>query len=84
MFVLRNLGINLNDYKIHRSRYSRDDQKRIDAGWRMLDTIAFMNKNSISTVSQAREFENINIHKIEHYELIRKKFRNKLYVARRF
>ena len=82
MFMLKNFGINLNDYKSKREYLTREQQKKYDAIWRSIKIVSSLNELGITNREEAvRQDEELQ-KGIERLELIQKEARNKVRVAK--
>ena len=83
MFMLKNFGINLNDYKAKREYLTREQQKKYDAVWRSIKISSSLNEQGITNRQEAIN-QDLELQKgIERLELIQKELRQKKRVARR-
>ena len=82
MFMLKNFGINLNDYKAKREYLTREQQKKYDAVWRSMKIASSLNEQGITNREEAIN-QDLELQKgIERLELIQKEARNKVRVAK--
>lgn len=82
MFMLKNFGINLNNYKSKREYLTREQQKKYDAVWRSIKITSSLNEQGITNKEDATK-RDLELQKgIERLELIQKEARNKVRVAK--
>jgi len=75
MFMLRNFGINLNDYQVHPERYTRQQKKDYVQVWKSIKSITLLNELEVKTKEDA-DLADIKLkHKIEYLESEQRKIR---------
>ena len=82
MFMLKNFGINLNDYKSKREYLTREQQKNYDAIWRSIRIVSSLKEQGITNKEEAVN-QDLELQKgIERLEKIQKEARNKVRAAK--
>jgi len=82
MFMLKNFGINLNDYKAKREYLTREQQKNYDAIWRSIRIVSSLKEQGITNREEAVN-QDLELQKgIEKLELSQKEARNKVRAAK--
>ncbi|MCR4776837.1 MAG: relaxase/mobilization nuclease domain-containing protein [Saccharofermentans sp.] len=82
MFMLKNFGINLNDYKAKREYLTREQQKNYDAIWRSIKIVNSLNEQGIRNKEEAVKQDSELQKGIEKLELSQKEARNKVRAAK--
>lgn len=55
MFMLKTFGLNLNDYKVHPERYTRQQKKDFEQVWKSLQSISLLNELGVKTTIDAEK-----------------------------
>lgn len=83
MFMLKTFDINLNDYKVHPERYTRQQKKDYEQVWKSLQSITLLNELSVRTTQDAEQ-ATINLqYKIGHLESEQRKIRHQIFILKR-
>lgn len=78
MFMLRNFGINLNDFKVHPEHYTRQQKKDYEQIWKSLKSITLLNELDVRTEKDVEAAITTLNHKISYYEGQLQQLQNKL------
>lgn len=83
MFMLKNFGININDYKAKREYLTREQQKKYDAIWRSIRIVSSLKEQGITNKEEAIK-QDLELQKgIEKLEQMQKELRIKKRITRR-
>jgi hypothetical protein len=83
MFMLKNYGINLNDYKSKREYLTREQQKNYDAIWRSIRIVSSLKEQGITNREEAVN-QDLELQKgIEKLEKTQKELRQTIRITKR-
>ena len=76
--MLRNFGINLNDFKVHPEHYTRQQKKDYEQIWKSLKSITLLNELDVKTEKDVEAAITTLNHKVSYYEGQLQQLQNKL------